>query len=176
MTAELSAVLHYYGNIILRGRPVHDGDAFSYRHPRLSRQSRAAIFAPFAALSGFDTRVKNKEIPYVAKRVLDVDEEWELNVTLFELHQLTLTSRLARMNRVRVSAEYYVPCADPEHEAYGIMGQYRTLSGQVLRVDQEQQCLLLRTDAGKLVIPFADLYRVSRLGDDCTVPRCHNEQ
>ena len=38
--------------------------------------NRAKIFAPFAALVGFDERVHRKEIIYVAKHELDADEEW----------------------------------------------------------------------------------------------------
>ena len=35
-------------------RPVHNGDAFSKRHPKMPRGQRAKLFAPFDALSGFD--------------------------------------------------------------------------------------------------------------------------
>lgn len=49
----------------------------------MSQLNRAKIFAPFAALVGFDERVRRKEINYVAKHELDADEEWELNHKLF---------------------------------------------------------------------------------------------
>ena len=68
-----------YGNIIFQDRPVHDGDVFSRKHPKMSQLNRAKIFAPFAALVGFDERVRRTEINYVAKHELDADEEWELN-------------------------------------------------------------------------------------------------
>ena len=41
-----------YGDIIMLGRPVHNGDLFSRRHPKMTPQHRAKIFAPFAALAG----------------------------------------------------------------------------------------------------------------------------
>lgn len=71
-----------YGNIIFGDRPVHDGDLFSRRHPKMSRLSRAKIFAPFAALVGFNEAVRAKEIQYVPKHILDPEEEIALNHTL----------------------------------------------------------------------------------------------
>ena len=94
-----------YGSIIFRQRPVHDGDLFSRRHPRMSRLNRAKIFAPFAALVGFDERVRRKEVLYVARHRLDADEERALNRRLLALQRLTANSRLARANRVRVCVE-----------------------------------------------------------------------
>ena len=52
--ASASAVMARYGNIIFLDRPVHDGDLFSRRHPAMTRLNRAKIFAPFAALVGFE--------------------------------------------------------------------------------------------------------------------------
>ena len=91
-----------YGNIIFRDGPVHDGDVFSRKHPKMSQQNRAKLFAPFAALVGFDERVYKKEIVYVSKHELDADEEWELNHQLYKLHCLTANSRLARANMLVV--------------------------------------------------------------------------
>ena len=73
--AASSAVMARYGNIIFLDRPVHDGDLFSRRHPAMTRLNRAKIFAPFAALVGFDERVRRKEVAYVRKVELDADEE-----------------------------------------------------------------------------------------------------
>jgi hypothetical protein len=41
-----------YADIINKERPLHDGDAFEAKHPRMPREARAKIFAPFAALKG----------------------------------------------------------------------------------------------------------------------------
>ena len=41
-----------YADIIYKERPLHDGDAFEAKHPRMPREARAKIFAPFAALKG----------------------------------------------------------------------------------------------------------------------------
>ena len=44
-------------------RPVHNGDAFSKLHPKMTRSQRAKLFAPFDALSGFDETM-NAETVY----------------------------------------------------------------------------------------------------------------
>lgn len=53
-----------YSDIIGLRRPVHDGDVFSRRHPKMTQLNRAKIFAPFAVLTGFDSAVRAKEIQY----------------------------------------------------------------------------------------------------------------
>ena len=128
--AASSAVMARYGNIIFLDRPVHDGDLFSRRHPAMTRLNRAKIFAPFAALVGFDERVRRKEVSYVSKVELDADEEWELNRRLQILHKLTANSRLARANTVDINVEYYAVCTDSENDAYMIKGQYLTVTGK----------------------------------------------
>lgn len=49
-----AAVMARYGSIINMDRPVHNGDLFSREHPKMTQLNRAKIFAPFAALVGFD--------------------------------------------------------------------------------------------------------------------------
>lgn len=154
------AAIVRYGNIIFQDRPVHDGDVFSRKHPKMSQLNRAKIFAPFAALVGFDERVRRKEINYVAKHELDADEEWELNHKLFRLYCLTANSKLARANMIRVPIVYFVVCADEENDAYQVKGQYKTITGIVLKVDQTEQHITIRSGADTEVIPFSDIYRI----------------
>ena len=126
----------------------------------MSQLNRAKIFAPFAALVGFDERVHRKEVNYVAKHELDADEEWELNHRLYELHCLTANSKLARANMVSATIEYFSVCTDEENDAYGVKGQYKTVTGVVLRVDQHEQRIIIRNGEGTFLIPFADIYRI----------------
>ena len=154
------AAIVRYGNIIFQDRPVHDGDVFSRKHPKMSQLNRAKIFAPFAALVGFDERVRRNEINYVSKHELDSDEEWELSHKLFRLYCLTANSKLARANMVRVSIEYFVVCTDEENDAYLVKGLYKTITGIVLKVDQTEQRITIRNGADTEVISFADIYRI----------------
>ena len=46
-----------YINIINKERPVHNGDYFSFRHPKMDRKKRAKLFMAFEALSGFSEEI-----------------------------------------------------------------------------------------------------------------------
>jgi hypothetical protein len=140
-----AATIAKYGNIIYLDRPVHNGDLFSRRHPKMT--NRAKIFAPFAALVGFEDRVRNKEIEYVARRELSEEEQSYLNKVL---------NRISRGDRV--SVKYFEICSDHESEAFGRLGQYKTVSGCVRWVDAVGQRLVLEDQ----VIDFGDLYRLEQ--------------
>ena len=150
-----------YGDIIMLGRPVHNGDLFSRRHPKMTPLHRAKIFAPFAALVGFDEYIRSKEVQYVDKHELDADEEWKLNRKLNMLHDLTANSRLARANKVTVTVEYFVLCTDPNHDAYGRKGLYETITGVMRKVDNVNQSMTLYNNDGEYNIAFEDIYDIT---------------
>lgn len=126
--------------------------------------NRAKIFAPFAALVGFDDRVRRKEISYVSKVELDADEEWELNRRLRILHELTANSKLARINTVDVTVEYYAVCTDMENDAYMEKGQYLTVTGRVVKIDQHKQEIKLMLNGNTHIIRFSDVHRIEDPG------------
>ena len=148
---------HAYSDILGLRRPEHTDDLFSRRHPRMTRLNRAKLFAPFAALSGFDTAVRAKETPYVARRVPDADEARALDRALNRLYRAMRGGRAARGARARVV--YFEVCADANHEACGQDGLYRAISGAVQRVDPVNRLLVI---AGKN-IPFADIDSIAKL-------------
>ena len=79
----------------------------------------------------------------------------ELNRKLCYLHTLTMNGRLARLNAPAVSITYFSPCSDPENDWYGCGGQYKTISGTVLRV--EMDAILIKTTNGERTISFSDI-------------------
>ena len=139
-----------YEAVYRKGKPEHTGDYFSIRHPKMDCGRRAKIFAPFAALKGFDEEVRSKEERYVDKRILDADELYDLNDQLKQLHQLTRNGREAKRNMVHAEIEYYVECQDKHSEFYHWKGQYRKVRAVVWKVDSERQLL----KAGEQEIPF----------------------
>ena len=149
-----------YGNLLLLERPAHVGDLFSRRHPRMTRLNRAKLFAPFAALAGFEECVRRKEAEYVYRREPDGEEARALDRRLCELYRLTANSGLARANGVRVRVERFQLCRDPDSEAYLVKGQYVAVTGTVVRVDPQGQRLLLRSEGVSLSIPFRDIRRI----------------
>ena len=54
-----------YESLSRRGRPQHQGDYFSLRHPAMPAGKRAKIFAPFSALGGFEEAIDEKRELYV---------------------------------------------------------------------------------------------------------------
>lgn len=136
-----------YGDIRGLRRPVHAGDVFSRRHPKMERLNRAKLFAPFAALSGFEGAVRAKEVPYVPRRLLDAQAQRALDRALRRLCEA------AGRGGAQARVEYFEVCADIHHEAFGRDGLYHTITGAVQRVDPAGQALVV----GGRVIPFADI-------------------
>lgn len=149
-----------YSDIIGLRRPVHDGDVFSRRHPKMTQLNRAKIFAPFAALTGFDSAVRAKEIPYVSRHILDPEEAYALNEKLNELYLKTRTGVLARMNRITVKVEYFEVCTDVNNDAYGRLGLYHTETGILWKVDPMAQAITV----GETIIPFGDINTLNITG------------
>lgn len=147
-----------YKDIFERGKPEHTMlDPFRIRHPKMDVRKRAKIFAPFDALRGFSEAVAAKDIIYEAKRKLNEEDMAELNRRLNILWRLTYQGRLVRQNPVRVMVTYYVLCADPNSEAYGVLGQYRTLTGICRKVDPYQSRSLW---VGDIKVPLRDIYQI----------------
>lgn len=147
-----------YKEIFLRGKPYHSKtDEFRVRHPSMDVGKRAKIFAPFDALRGFNEAVVAKTELYENRRELNEEEQAELNRRMTILRQLTVNSRAARENQIRVSVTYYVPCADPDNEAYGLRGQYQTVAGICRKVDPDVSRCLLIDDRN---IHFQDIWQI----------------
>jgi hypothetical protein len=122
----------------------------------MARLNRAKIFAPFAALSGYDGAIRSKQVPYEPRRIRDADALRALNRALTALHGATRTGALARQNRIRARVEYFEVCTDPNHEAFGRDGLYRTVTDVVWKVDPVGRTLVI----GDRTIPFSDIHRI----------------
>ena len=145
-------VEHKYREAFARGRPQHATcDEFSLRHPKMPLGQRAKIFAPFAALTGFEERIEAKLERYVEKRELNEEEQADLDCTLTSLYEQT---RRAGSTPVYAAVTYFLPCPDEQHEAYGLRGSYETVTGRVWRVDPVLSQTLQVCD---IRIEFSDL-------------------
>lgn len=92
------------------------------RHPRMSRKNRAAQFAPFAALNGYEAKVKE------AARI--TEKRIELDDTLKEIISEKL-NRLNSMIKLKpiVEVTYFVP------DTQKVGGKYLTKKSQLKRID-----------------------------------------
>jgi len=102
----------------------------SARHPRMARRDRAAQFAPFSALTGYDDAIDE------TARLTDVKVELseEMREELDRRQQLLL----AHADRhPSVAVTYFLP------DARKSGGSYRIVKGTLLAVDESERVLIL---------------------------------
>ena len=102
----------------------------SQNHPQMSMHDRAAQFAPFAALTGYESAVEETARLTSERRELDPQEAEELNRRLSEL-----AARLPE--RPEVTVEYFVP----DDRKAG--GAYVTVTGRVRHVSVPEKTLVM---------------------------------
>ena len=137
----MNVTLAAYQDILYCSRPVS-------RHPKMSIENRAKLFTPFSALRGFDIEILTQEqdrllVPQIS---LASDPEEEIYRVLNGLHQgdwATVT--------------YFVPV---KHIAQQLLGEYTVVSGEVKRVDDVEQLLVLEG----YPIPFGNIHALTVQG------------
>ena len=121
-----------YDDIINLPHPV------SKKHPRMSLYDRAAQFAPFAALTGYEDAIK--ETARVTEKFHPVSgrEKEEIDQKLYYLQK-------DQHNHPQVSVEYFIP--DVRKEG----GEYHMLTGRVRQIDSVNKQLIMESG---ITIPF----------------------
>ena len=131
----MNVTLAAYQDILYCSRPVS-------RHPKMSIENRAKLFTPFSALRGFDIEILTQEqdrllVPQIS---LASDQEEEIYHLLNGLHQGNWAT-----------VTYFVPV---KHIAGQLLGEYTVVSGEVKRVDDVEQLLVLEGAS----IPFGNIH------------------
>ena len=109
---------------------IHLPHHVSRNHPQMPMLDRAAQFAPFAALTGYEAAVGETARQTAERRELDPQEAEELNRRLAEL--------IARLpERPEVTIEYFVP---DERKAGGA---YVTVTGRVRHISIAERVLVM---------------------------------
>ena len=113
-------------------------------HPRMSMYSRAAQFAPFAALTGYDEQVK--ETARLTDDRLDLDDEVKavLDAKLQEI-QDNISSK------PQVTITYFV--ADTKKDG----GKYVTVTNNIKKIDEYKQAIIL---VDTTEIPIIDIVEI----------------
>ena len=127
---------------------IHLPHHVSQNHPQMPMLDRAAQFAPFAALTGYEAAVGETARQTAERRELDTQEAAELNRRL-----ATLISRLP--DRPEVTIEYFVP----DDRKAG--GAYVTVTGRVRHVSLPERVLVM---ADGTVIGLEDVVAMTRVG------------
>ena len=94
----------------------------SKNHPRMSLHDRAAQFAPFAALTGYDDAVKEARRLTDSKPELDENQLEELDQKLADL-----------MTRIEEHPEVTIIYFEPDDKKEG--GAYVTCVGKIKKID-----------------------------------------
>ena len=138
---------HKYDDIICLARPVLEGRA------PMSNYDRAAQFAPFAALTGFEAAVEE------AARLTDARIELgEDAKAMLDAEMARILAEVPRQPRIRVT--WFV--GDSRKEG----GTYETALGNVRRVDAHGGHILL-TDGR--AIPIREIFCLRMLPEDDTL-------
>lgn len=117
----------------------------STKHPQMSLEARAAQFAPFAALTGYEDEVK--ETARITNERIELDEEAKR--ILDNKIQMILEQLSSRFN---VSFTYFIP----DERKNG--GRYEVISGIVKRIDDYKQVIVLED---KTEIPINEIVDIS---------------
>lgn len=130
-----------YDDIIGLPRPV------SPRRTRMSPLGRAAQFAPFAALTGFEACID--ETARLTDRCPELTEEdfLRLNGQLCEL-----------MGCLHEQPEVALTLFEPDEKKPG--GAYRSVTGVVRRIDETGQTIILMDGR---IVPFGRIHGIERL-------------
>lgn len=110
----------------------------SKKHPRMTRTARAAQFAPFAALTGYNEAVKETARLTDEQPELDDTEKAQLNEKLQLLRQ-----HLPR--QLPITITFFIP------DTKKAGGSYQTITGPVKKI-QEYERRLIMTDG--TIIPI----------------------
>ena len=113
----------------------------SQRHPRMPVRDRAAIFSPFAALSGHGAAIAETARLTDQRMELDEDTKMELDLKQQVLNNIT-----------EEHPEITVTWFRPDERKEG--GAYVTTAGRLKRIDEVERALVL-TDG--TAIPLADV-------------------
>ena len=102
----------------------------SEKHPRLSKEQRAAQFAPFAALTGYGDAIK--ETARITEDRIEIDEEEKKKI---DNKILELKNKIN--DKPKVTITFFVP--DTKKSG----GEYVTIIGNLKRIDEYNKLLIL---------------------------------
>lgn len=129
-------------------------------HPPMSRQERAAQFSPFAALTGYESAIR--ETARLTEQKLELEE-----------NELEILDRNLRKIREHISEhpKVWVTYFKPDDRKKG--GAYITVKSRIKKIDLYKKYILL--EEGSL-IPFGDIYKINLETAVCPAEKVRNEK
>ena len=129
---------HQYDDIINLPHPV------SAKHPQMPMMNRAAQFAPFSALTGYDLAIK--EARRLTNRKVELDEN-EKSVLDQKLQIL--------MEEMDMQKEVQITYFEKDIAKEG--GRYLTEIGVIKRIDEYKKMMVMKNG---MKIPLEDIYEI----------------
>lgn len=126
----------------------------SQKHPQMSLDARAAQFAPFAALTGFDEQLKEAERLTNERKFINEDLREKLD------NKLQIIQKQISV-KPTITVTYFV------YDLRKQGGSYRTVIGKVKKIDKYKNVVILEN---KTEIPIAEIIDInSNLFESCDI-------
>lgn len=126
----------------------------SQKHPQMSLDARAAQFAPFAALTGFDEELKEAERLTNERKFINEDLREKLD------NKLQIIQKQISV-KPTITVTYFV------HDLRKQGGSYRTVIGKVKKIDKYKNVVILEN---KTEIPIAEIIDInSNIFESCDI-------
>ena len=116
----------------------------SKKHPQMSKEARAAQFAPFAALTGYGEAVK--ETARITDAKIELDEETKSIIN----EKLNIIDTNIKIKPL-VTFTYFVP------DKYKNGGSYETVTGNVRKIDVVNNIVIF---TNKKAIKISDIVNI----------------
>lgn len=117
----------------------------SKKHPQMSLELRAAQFAPFAALTGFEDEVK--ETARLTNERKEINEELK---TILDSKLQIIKKKILQKPKINIT--YFI------HDVRKCGGKYVTVTGNVKRIDEYNQIIILDD---KTEIPISEIIDIA---------------
>ena len=132
---------HRYDDVIYRQHPT------SKKHPRMPRMNRAAQFAPFAALTGYEESIE--ETARLTDRRIELSE--------YEIEELNAKLNFIQ-EHIKEQPEVTITYFQPDERKEG--GAYITATGKVRKIDEVNRILIFEDEKIICMGVLMDLYIV----------------
>lgn len=116
----------------------------STKHPRMTKESRAAQFAPFAALTGHSDAIKETERLTETKIELTEEEKLKLNEKLQIINENINT-------HPKVTITYF------EYDKKKTGGKYITYTGNIKQIDLVEQTIIFQDKTKVKITELIDI-------------------
>lgn len=117
----------------------------SKKHPHMSMQDRAAQFAPFAALTGYDDEIQETGRLTTSKK--EINEELKL---ILDNKLQKIKSNIAC--KPKITCTYFVPDLNKEG------GKYVKYTGNIVKIDEYNKIIVFKD---KTKIPILDITEIN---------------